>query len=147
MPSPYPLPTSAAVSRVMRANRKHDTGPERALRSAMFRLGLRYKLRKQIVTSRIRVVPDATFPRARVAVFVDGCWWHRCPVHGNTPRSNTLYWEPKLARNVERDRLVDVLLVEGGWRVLRFWEHEVRADPARSAQVVAEEIAARAEGR
>jgi DNA mismatch endonuclease (patch repair protein) len=143
MPTPYPVPTSRAVSRVMRANRKHDTGPERALRSAMHRLGLRYRLRKPVVTPRIRVMPDATFSGTRVAVFVDGCWWHRCPAHANTPRSNAAYWVPKLARNVERDRIVDVLLVEGGWHVIRLWEHEVREDPSGSAMRVAAEVASR----
>jgi DNA mismatch endonuclease, patch repair protein len=124
----------------MRANRKHDTGPERALRSAMHRQGLRYRLRTTIVTDKVRVVPDVAFAGARVAVFVDGCFWHGCPEHGNAPRSNTGYWLPKLARNVERDRVVDVVLVDAGWRVLRFWEHDVRRDPDGSARRVAAEL-------
>lgn len=68
--------------------------------------------------------PDVVFTRARLAVFVDGCFWHCCPEHGNAPKANTSYWQPKLARNVTRDRLVDAALVAAHWQVLRAWEHE-----------------------
>lgn len=139
MALPYPVPTSAAASAVMRANRKTDTGPELALRAAMHRIGLRYRLRRRIDAGRVRVVPDVVFSGARLALFVDGCWWHRCPDHGSTPRSNTAYWRPKLDRNVERDRLVNAALAEAGWTVVRVWEHEVAAD----AGVVAAGIASR----
>jgi DNA mismatch endonuclease (patch repair protein) len=139
MALPYPVPTSAAASAVMRANRKADTGPELALRTAMHRLGLRYLVRKRIDAGALRVIPDVVFSRARVALFVDGCWWHRCPDHGSTPRSNTDYWLPKLARNVERDQLVSTTLADHGWTVVRIWEHEVTAD----AEGVAVEIATR----
>ena len=71
---------------------------------------------------RIRV--DIAFPGRRVAIFVDGCFWHGCPVHGTQPRSNTWYWGPKLQRNVERDRVVDQTLSAAGWTVVRIWEHE-----------------------
>jgi DNA mismatch endonuclease (patch repair protein) len=74
-------------------------------------------------------------------VFVDGCFWHRCPLHGNRPRANAAYWGPKLDRNVERDRAVDAALGSAGWIVLRFWEHE---DPQIAAELVA---AAYAEAR
>ena len=63
------------------------------------------------------------FPRLRVAVFVDGCFWHGCPDHGHVPRANTAYWAPKLARNVARDRSVDQWLAEAGWEIIRVWEH------------------------
>lgn len=72
----------------------------------------------------MRVVPDVVIRRARLAVFVDGCFWHRCPEHANDPRANTSYWLPKLARNVDRDRRVDAALVANGWLVVRIWEHE-----------------------
>ena len=71
-----------------------------------------------------RVRPDVVFTRTKVAVFVDGCFWHCCPEHGKIPRANRSYWEPKLARNVERDRRNDTLLRHAGWQVLRFFEHE-----------------------
>jgi DNA mismatch endonuclease, patch repair protein len=124
----------------MRANRKRDTRPELALRSALHRRGLRYRLGMAIGAGGVRVVPDLIFPSARVAVFVDGCWWHRCPEHANTPRSNTAYWLPKLARNVDRDHLVNSALAAGGWTVVRIWEHEAAA---AAADIVARELADR----
>lgn len=117
----------------MRANRKRDTVPELALRSALHAQGLRYRLQRPIVASGVRVVPDILFGRARVAVFVDGCLWHRCPNHGVTPKVNTAYWLPKLDRNVERDRRVTDALLRSGWTVVRIWEHEVRADAEGAA--------------
>jgi DNA mismatch endonuclease (patch repair protein) len=103
----------------------------------MHRHGLRFRVRVAVLAAGLRVVPDTVFPRARVAVFVDGCWWHRCPEHGVTPKSNTAYWLPKLARNVERDREVDTALASAGWTVVRAWEHEVRADADRLAAMIA----------
>lgn len=133
---PYPAPTSKAASAVMRANRKRDTAPELALRSALHRRGLRYRIDVAIIAGPIRVKPDVVFTRRRVAVFVDGCWWHQCPLHANAPKVNTAYWLPKLRRNVERDRETEEALVGGGWAVVRLWEHEVRASPDRAAATV-----------
>lgn len=82
-----------------------------------------------------RVRPDIVFTRAKLAVFVDGCFWHCCPIHGRQPAKNTAYWSPKLQRNVERDRAQTALLENNGWTVLRFWEHEPVAEAA-SAIVV-----------
>lgn len=82
--------------------------------------------------------PDVVFPRRRIAVFVDGCFWHCCPIHGNEPRANTDYWGPKLARNVARDRAVDEALLADGWTVIRAWEHE---EPASIADRVARALA------
>jgi len=111
----------------MRRNPRRDTGPELAVRSELQRRGLRF--RKDLpLRVRGRVVrPDVVFTRARLAVFIDGCFWHRCPQHGNVPRANGDYWRPKLERNVVRDRAVDAALGEAGWRVLRAWEHEAPA--------------------
>jgi len=78
----------------------------------------------------VRVRPDITFTRRRVAVFVDGCFWHGCPEHQRKPRSNVDYWKPKLDANVARDRRVDAALLAAGWRVVRVWEHEDPADAA-----------------
>lgn len=87
-------------------------------------MGLRFRKDHPIRLPTRIVRPDIVFTRRKVAVFVDGCFWHCCPVHGTTPRANGEYWRPKLARNVARDRLVSELLADEGWTVLRAWEHE-----------------------
>lgn len=123
MPS-HTTPTSATISRVMRANRGANTRPEVALRSAMHRRGLRFRIGIVLVAGRVRVRPDVVFTRARVVVFVDGCFWHQCPNHGRSPRTNQDYWLPKLRANVDRDRRIDEALAEAGWEVVHVWEHE-----------------------
>jgi len=118
----------------MRANRSSDTGPEVAVRSELHRRGLRFRKRLTIrLGGRRWTRPDVTFTRARVAVFVDGCFWHACPDHGTTPRVNAEYWGPKLARNVARDRDADDRLADLGWTVVRAWEHD---DPVAIADRV-----------
>jgi DNA mismatch endonuclease (patch repair protein) len=107
----------------MRANRRSDTQPEIALRSELQRRGLRFRKDLALKFEGGRVRPDVVFIRAKVAVFVDGCFWHRCPEHGQIPNANRGYWEPKLAHNVERDRRNDAVLRDEGWEVLRFFEH------------------------
>jgi len=120
----------------MRANPRTGTEPEMLLRSELHRHGLRF--RKDLpLRVRDRVIrPDIVFTRARLAVFVDGCFWHACPQHGTQPRANTDYWRPKLERNVARDRAVDEALADAGWRVLRAWEHEPVSDVARRIQAL-----------
>lgn len=109
----------------MKGNRKRDTKPEIALRSALHRAGLRFRKDFPIRPDAGRMIrADIVFTRARLAVLVDGCFWHSCPAHGTKPRSNTDYWELKLARNTERDREVDERLRGDGWLVVRVWEHE-----------------------
>lgn len=130
---PYPVPSSPAVTARMRRNRRQGTRPEARLRSELHRLGLRYRKDDPIRASNRTVRPDVVFTRARVAVFVDGCFWHSCPLHGSTPRTNDSYWRAKLEMNVARDRAVDEALREEGWVVLRYWEHE---DPYESAMDV-----------
>lgn len=122
-PARYPHPSSAAVSAVMRANRKIDTCPELRLRSALHRDGLRFRKHLRISASGLRVTPDIVFPRQHLAVFVDGCFWHGCREHGTQPRVNSGYWAAKLCRNRERDARVDLALREAGWQVVRIWEH------------------------
>jgi DNA mismatch endonuclease (patch repair protein) len=124
---------SAAVRAVMRANRKIDTKPELLLRRALYRAGVRYRVNLRIKAEGGPVRPDVTFPRRRLAVFVDGCFWHRCPEHGLLPKSNTQYWAPKLNMNVVRDQSVNERLSRGGWSVIRVWEHE---DPSEAASRV-----------
>jgi DNA mismatch endonuclease (patch repair protein) len=124
-PTGYPQPSSPGRSANMRAIRRTDTKPEVTLRRALHRLGYRYRkdYRLDLATGR-RVRPDIAFTGRRVAVFVDGCFWHACPQHGRNPAVNDWYWAPKLRRNVERDRAADESLAASGWQVVRIWEHE-----------------------
>lgn len=136
---PYPYPTSPAVTSKMRGNRSTDTGPEVRLRSALHRLGYRFRKSWVIDAAGRRVRPDIVFRAGRLAVFVDGCYWHGCPRHGHTPRANVDYWGPKLERNGQRDRAVDDSLRQAGWRVLRLWEH---VEPSEGVRLIAAELAA-----
>jgi DNA mismatch endonuclease (patch repair protein) len=120
----YPHPSSSAATAVMRANRRRDTGPEIRLRAALHARGLRFRADLLVEAGGVRVRPDVVFTRRKVAVFVDGCFWHCCPDHGNTPKANRAYWSPKLARNRARDQRVNSALLEAGWVVLRVWEHD-----------------------
>ena len=104
-----PVPSGAAASATMRANRRRDTTPERILRSALHRLGWRFRVDLPVEADRRRVRPDIVFTRRRVAVFVDGCFWHACPEHGQQPSANSSYWKPKLRRKEERDQADTVI--------------------------------------
>lgn len=124
----------------MRGNRKRDTGPELKLRSMLHSRGLRFRANAEIVVPGLRVRPDVVFRSQRVAVFVDGCFWHSCRWHGTRPRANTHYWLPKLERVRRRDRHVKALLSRAGWTVIRVWEH-VRLE--RAADLVGQAIMVR----
>lgn len=115
-----PLPD---VSRRMSAQRSRDTEPELQLRRRLFAGGRRYRVGYPVPGMR-RCTIDVAFPKRRVAVFVDGCFWHRCPEHGTMPKSNRDWWNDKLSRNAERDRQVTEALDAAGWSVVRVWEHE-----------------------
>ena len=106
----------------MQSNRGRDTSPELAVRRLVHAAGLRYRVDYSPLGGRRRA--DIVFTRQRMAVFIDGCYWHGCPQHATLPKRNTEYWLPKLARNIQRDRETDQILREAGWRVLRYWEHE-----------------------
>jgi DNA mismatch endonuclease (patch repair protein) len=108
----------------MRANRRRDTTPEIEVRSRIHARGLRYRCDLRFKVGGILVRPDVVFTKQKVAVFIDGCFWHVCPEHGSRPRVNTTYWEPKLASNLARDERQTRALTEAGWRVIRAWEHE-----------------------
>lgn len=108
----------------MQGNRKVGTRPEVALRSELHRRGLRFRKNAPIRTPLRLVRPDIIFTRRRLAVFVDGCFWHRCPQHGTSPRTNSPYWSAKLDRNVARDTATDEALRAAGWSVVHVWEHE-----------------------
>ena len=120
----------------MQSNRV-DTAPERLLRSELHRRGLRFRKNRRLHLFGRYVRPDIIFPRLAVAVFVDGCFWHRCPVHSSWPRANAAFWEEKFQRNVARDRLDDAVLTEAGWKVIRVWEHE---DPAEAATRIVDQL-------
>ncbi|WP_144721085.1 very short patch repair endonuclease [Agrococcus jejuensis] len=109
--------------RIMRANRRRDTSPEIAVRRLLHARGLRFRVDLQVEPT-VRSRPDIFFTKQRVAIYIDGCFWHRCPTHGTEPKANSDYWKPKLDRNVERDRKSTEALEDLGWVVLRFWEHE-----------------------
>ncbi len=120
---PYPEPADEAATKVGKANRRTGTKPEVRLRSALHRRGHRFRKDHLVRDGTVRVRPDVVFNRWRVAVFVDGCFWHGCPEHQHIPKRNLDYWVPKLTANVERDRRVDGALEEAGWAVVRVWEH------------------------
>lgn len=120
----------------MRSNRHRDTGPELAVRSLLHARGLRYRVDLPMKIGDVRIRPDVVFPRKRVAIFIDGCFWHCCPEHQSLPATNTSYWLPKLRENVERDAFQSKLLRKAGWRVLRFWEHEEPNDVAAAIEQV-----------
>jgi DNA mismatch endonuclease (patch repair protein) len=108
----------------LRGNKQRDTGPELRLRSLFHQDGLRFRVNRRIGTGRHAPRPDIVFGPAKVAVFVDGCFWHSCPEHKSVPSVNQDYWLPKLARNVERDAENTSVLERMGWTVVRVWEHE-----------------------
>ncbi len=112
----------------MAAIRRRDTKPEVRIRSTLHRLGYRFRKDHPIRIEEKVVRPDIAFTKRRVAVFVDGCFWHSCPEHGHRPRVNDEYWSPKLAGNALRDRAQTAALQSQGWIVLRFWEHEAEED-------------------
>jgi len=114
----------------MRAQRRRDTGPELALRRALFAEGLRFRVHERVG----RCTPDVVLTRARIAVFVMGDFWHGCPRHGTVPKSNRQWWEAKLAANRERDERQRAELTGLGWSVVWVWECE---DPAQAAAGVA----------
>ena len=124
-----PGPSSPAARRTMIANRRVDTGPEVALRAALHARGLRFRKDYPMKIHGGRPTRiDIAFTRARIAVFVDGCFWHACPLHGQAPKSNAEFWATKLEANRERDRLVSSSLERDGWTVVRAWEHEAMDD-------------------
>ncbi|WP_223818153.1 very short patch repair endonuclease [Mucilaginibacter rubeus] len=119
-----PLPTNAFTSKVMRGNKAKDTMPELLLRQALYAEGLRgYRLNLRSVPGR----PDIAFRKKKIAIFVHGCFWHRCPLCGpKLPKSNVSFWSQKFERNQQRDREKTEQLVEMGWQVLTIWECQLK---------------------
>lgn len=114
------LSRSQQMSRI----KGRDTAPELALRRELHHRGLRFRVQRRTEGSR----PDVVFVSRRVAVFVDGCFWHGCPEHYIAPKSRQEFWKSKLRDNRRRDRQQDEVLTDAGWRVIRVWEHEISAD-------------------
>ncbi|WP_184671711.1 very short patch repair endonuclease [Rhodanobacter sp. A1T4] len=117
----------------MSNNRGTSTRPELILRRLLWQRGLRYRLKSQLPGK-----PDIVFPGGKLAIFVDGCFWHQCPIHSTLPKTNRDFWQAKLSANVSRDRRVDASLRALGWTVLRIWEHQI----SKHQIDVVEEIAA-----
>lgn len=106
-------------SKIMSAIRSVNTKPEITLRKALWAKGLRF--RRQHGKEKI----DIAFPSQKLAIFIDGCFWHGCPIHSHMPKSNQEYWLPKLKKNIERDKSKNERLKADGWQIMRFWEHEL----------------------
>lgn len=126
--------SSEAARRTMVANRRKDTQPELRVRRLLHRSGLRYRVDARPEAG-VRARADIVFSRRKISVFIDGCFWHGCPAHGVQPKTNSDYWQPKLARNRARDLEVTESLQGRGWVVLRFWEHE---NPESVAEAIIE---------
>jgi DNA mismatch endonuclease (patch repair protein) len=122
-----PVATSATVRRVMQANVGRETCIEKRLRSAVHIAGLRFR-KDAVAVPGISCKADLVFPAARVCVFVDGCFWHGCRLHFRVPQSNASWWHEKIAETIGRDRRQSKVLRRYGWKVLRFWEHELADD-------------------
>lgn len=121
----------------MSAQRRADTGPELAVRRVLHAMGLRYRVQAQPLPG-LRRKADIVFSRSRVAVFIDGCFWHGCPVHGRRRHDvNSWYWPAKIERNRQRDADTDARLQDAGWTVIRVWEHEA---PALVAERIADTV-------
>jgi DNA mismatch endonuclease, patch repair protein len=124
-----PAPLNAAVSAQMQRMPRSSTGPEILIRRELHSRGLRFRVNHPRLPGR----PDIAFTAARIAVFVDGCFWHSCPDHSVLPRNNRDWWRSKLERNVERDREKDTQLETLGWTVVHVWEHE---EPLEAADAI-----------
>jgi len=132
--------SSAAVSERMSKHPRRDTLPEVRLRQALHARGLRFRVQQPVPGIARRTI-DIAFTRAKVAVFVDGCFWHGCAEHRRIPRSNSAWWAAKIHRNRERDEETDVALAAASWVVVRVWEHDTLDDAAARVQrVVAERV-------
>jgi len=107
----------------MLANKRRDTRPELLVRSLVHRRGLRYRVDERPLPD-LRRRADLVFRQAKIAVFIDGCYWHGCPEHYREPSTNSDYWRDKIEGNRRRDQDTNELLAQAGWEVLRFWEHE-----------------------
>lgn len=124
-----PAASSPQVRKVMQAIPSRDTTPEKTLRSLLHRMGLRFRKDVEPENS-ISCKVDIVFSKAKVCVFIDGCFWHGCPKHFHPPKTNTEWWLEKVQDNRERDERKSTLIEEHGWIVLRYWEHDIKGEDA-----------------
>ncbi|WP_405629805.1 very short patch repair endonuclease [Streptomyces sp. NBC_01174] len=129
-------PSSPGVSARMSRQARRDTKPEVAVRKLLHAAGYRFRVNARVPDMPRRTI-DIAFTRAKVAVMIDGCFWHGCPVHATQPKSNAEWWRGKLDRNMARDAETTDHLRAAGWAVLRFWEHQ---PPGQVAEVVAKAV-------
>lgn len=127
-----PAPSSEAALARMKAAKPRDTAPEKALRSALHRKGLRFRIDEKPIGNLNRKA-DIVFRSVRIAIFVDGCFWHGCPIHGTQAKANAEFWTWKIKQNQERDLDTTNRLEAAGWLVIRVWEHE---DPEELSQKI-----------
>ncbi len=131
------VPSSSDASRRMAKVRQTGTDAELVLRREMYRIGLRYRIGYEVLRKPRRVA-DVAFPGRKIAVFVDGCFWHGCPEHATWPKRNADFWRQKIETNRRRDADTNARLQANGWTALRFWWHE---SPVEAAQTVARVVA------
>jgi DNA mismatch endonuclease, patch repair protein len=127
-----PIPSSEAALKRMQATKPRDTIPEKALRSALHKKGLRYRIDAKPIKDLNRRA-DIVFRSPKVAIFVDGCFWHGCPIHGTQAKANAGFWKNKIKQNQIRDEDTNKRLKKAGWRVVRVWEHE---NPEKAAKKI-----------
>lgn len=127
--------TAEQRKRCMSRVKGENTAPEVKLRKALWRKGMRYRL-----GYKLKGKPDIVFVTARVVVFVDGCFWHGCPIHGSIPETNRGFWKNKIERNIKRDREVSEELTELGWCVIRIWTHELKNDTNTVVEMINQEV-------
>ncbi len=109
-----------------------NTKPEKTVRKKLWRLGYRYRIKNNLPGH-----PDIVFPGRRLAIFIDGCFWHRCPIHYNEPKKNAVFWENKISGNVERDIKNNKKIGKMGWQVIRIWEHDINENPEECVERIA----------
>lgn len=126
------VPSSDAALKRMKATKRRDTAPEKALRSALHSKGLRFRIDQKPIKELNRKA-DIIFRSVKVAVFVDGCFWHDCPIHGTQAKANAEFWRNKIEQNRVRDLDTNKQLKKVGWKVVRVWEHE---DPEKASRKI-----------
>lgn len=135
-----PPPSSDQARQRMVRQRRRDTRPELALRRLLHARGYRYRVDARLPITGVSRRGDLLFPRAKVAVMVDSCFWHACPLHGTRPKANRKWWQEKLESNVYRDRDTDARLEKAGWTVIRVWEHESAEQAADRVMAVLSDV-------
>ncbi len=134
-----PPPLDDGVHDRMSVQKTRNTDPELAIRSELHRRGLRYRVHQRPLAS-LRREADLVIRKYKLALFVDGCFWHGCPEHGTWPRNNAEFWRSKIEKNIERDRDTDSALDRAGWTVIRSWEHEDAAEVAERVMQAVERL-------